>query len=303
MLSWGDGTQVAITQPVMTLQKLYPSNGTYTITVTVSWTGHTTNLAVSGNGIKTDTVQVGSSCDGPVITNQPSNLLVFAGATAPFTVGVSSEFPVSYQWYFNLTNAIALGGTSATLTLSTTPLSLAGSYSVVVTNAYGSATSTVATLTVVAPVATPPSIMQQPLSVITNQGSNVTFTVVAAGTPPLGYQWQFNGANIAGSTASSYILSSPTLINIGYYSVAVSNAAGATNSGKASLTFLDIKTYAGLTITSPVTTNYDIQAIGAIAETNWTTLTNVTVGQQPYLYFDYDSPDNPVQFYRARVQP
>src|SRR5439155_16532341 len=35
---------------------------------------------------------------------------------------------------------------------------------------------------------------------------NATFTVTAAGTPPLGYQWLFNGANIAGATNTSLTL-------------------------------------------------------------------------------------------------
>jgi len=153
-VDWGDGTQAAVTQPVMTLQHLYTASGTYTVTLSVTWTGHTTNMTTSGNGTKTDTIQVFLSCGGPVITSQPSNQLVLVGATAHFTVGVSSDFPLTYQWYFNQTFPIGSPSTSATLTLPNVTTNAAGSYSVLVTNAYGSTNSAAATLTVVTPLVT-----------------------------------------------------------------------------------------------------------------------------------------------------
>ncbi len=156
-VNWGDGTtQSNFTQPVVTLPHLYAATGTYTITNSAYWTGHTASSEVSGNGIQIDTVQVFSSCGGPVITSQPSptNEVLLAGGTAQFTVGVSSEFPVSYQWYLNQTNPVVSPPTFATLTIQNVRVTEAGSYSVVVSNAYGSTNSAVATLTVVTPVIT-----------------------------------------------------------------------------------------------------------------------------------------------------
>jgi len=155
-VNWGDGAQSAVTQPVMTLQHLYASNGTYTITLSVAWTGYTTNMATSGNGTKTDTVEVYSSCNVPLITSQPSpsSQVVLAGGTAQFTVGASSEFPLSYQWYFNQTNPVVSPPTFATLTIPNVTIYDAGSYSVVVSDAYGSTNSAPATLTVVTPLIT-----------------------------------------------------------------------------------------------------------------------------------------------------
>jgi hypothetical protein len=150
-VAWGDGAVSNVTQPVMTLQHLYASSGTYDITLSVYWTGITTNnLATSGNGTKNDTVAVYSACD-PVITNQPTNQVVLLGTTAQFTVGASSQFPVSYQWYLNLTNPVVSPPTFATLTLQNVTATEAGSYTVVVANSYGSVTSAVATLMVVPP--------------------------------------------------------------------------------------------------------------------------------------------------------
>ena len=68
----------------------------------------------------------------------------------------------------------------------------AGNYTVVVTNAYGSVTSQVATLT----VAFPPSVTTQPASQTNLAGTNVSFSVTAGGTGPFSYQWQFNGTNL-----------------------------------------------------------------------------------------------------------
>src|SRR6266699_5260464 len=48
-----------------------------------------------------------------------------------------------------------------------------------------------------------PPITTQPGNQTVVAGQTASFTVVAAGTAPLGYQWQKNGASIAGATAAS----------------------------------------------------------------------------------------------------
>jgi len=88
----------------------------------------------------------------PVIVNQPPNQTVVPGASASFSVVVSGDPPLSYVWQFNGTN-LANGGTisgsaSGTLNVGSIAPSSAGSYSVVVSNSYGSVTSAVAVLTI-----------------------------------------------------------------------------------------------------------------------------------------------------------
>ncbi len=146
-LNWGDGTQVAITQPVMTFQKQYASSGTYTITISANWSGYTTDMAVSGVATKSDSVQVVSQCD-PVIVTQPTNQVVFALSQAQFSVNATSTFPMSFQWYFNQAFPFVSPSTFATLTLPDVTVQEGGQYSVVIANTYGSVTSSVATLTV-----------------------------------------------------------------------------------------------------------------------------------------------------------
>jgi probable HAF family extracellular repeat protein len=88
----------------------------------------------------------------PVITTQPEDDAVAAGASASFSVAASGA-ALKYQWWFapgvSTTFKTVAGATKATLTLSkVTAAKNAGSYKLIVTNAGGSATSNTVTLTV-----------------------------------------------------------------------------------------------------------------------------------------------------------
>ena len=72
------------------------------------------------------------------------------------------------------------------------------------------------------------AIVTQPYSQTVNAGTNVTFSVVASGTPPFRYQWLFNGANILNATNATLILTNVQATNAGSYSVMVSNSSGTT---------------------------------------------------------------------------
>lgn len=80
-----------------------------------------------------------------------------------------------------------------------------------------------------------PAITNPPTSLTVAQGSNATFTVAAAGLPPFGYKWMFNGAVIPGATTSQYLIPGVQLTNAGAYSVVVSNAYASVNSSPAFL--------------------------------------------------------------------
>lgn len=87
-----------------------------------------------------------------------------------------------------------------------------------------------------------PSIVVQPQSSTNVVGTSASFSMTAAGTLPLSYQWQFKGANLTDSPhitgARSNIL---TILNIlagdaGDYQVVVTNASSSATSAVASLT-------------------------------------------------------------------
>jgi hypothetical protein len=80
----------------------------------------------------------------PSISSQPTNQTVALNNNATFSVSSSGTLPLYYQWMAN--SSCAAGGTNSTLTVSNASFADIGNYLVVITNAYGSVTSSVATL-------------------------------------------------------------------------------------------------------------------------------------------------------------
>jgi len=81
----------------------------------------------------------------PVISVQPTDQGAYVGADVTFSVTADGWDSLSYQWAFEGTN-ILTGATSSSLTLTNVQLSQAGNYSVLLSNAYGSVTSSNALL-------------------------------------------------------------------------------------------------------------------------------------------------------------
>lgn len=68
-------------------------------------------------------------------------------------------------------------------------------------------------------------------------GNKVTFSVTnLAGTPPITYQWQKDGANIPGATGATYIIPAVSPADTGTYEVVLTNPAGPAKSDKAVFT-------------------------------------------------------------------
>jgi hypothetical protein len=82
----------------------------------------------------------------------------------------------------------------------------------------------------------PPGILVQPQSGNVTAGFSTVFSVTAAGSPPLGYQWRFNGNSIAGGTASLLALTNVQAGQAGSYLVIVTNLLGSATSSVAVLT-------------------------------------------------------------------
>ena len=79
------------------------------------------------------------------------------------------------------------------------------------------------------------AILTQPAAQTVPQGTNVTFTVTAAGINPLNYQWYFNGTNLVGATSASLSLTNVQVANQGSYFVVVTNVIGSLTSSVATL--------------------------------------------------------------------
>lgn len=164
------------------------------------------------------------------ITLQPVSQVVLAGANVTLVVAAGGKGPLGYQWRFNGT-AIP-GETNPSLVFQNVDATRAGEYSAVVTNATGSVTSDTAKLVVNTPV----QFRKQPQSQTVTQGTNVTFTVEALGTPPLAYQWQHDGVNLDGQNNATLTLPQVSPFDSGKYIVVVSNEGGVVSSAAADLT-------------------------------------------------------------------
>jgi Abnormal spindle-like microcephaly-assoc'd, ASPM-SPD-2-Hydin len=128
------------------------TNSSYSIPVTtVSESGSEFTVTVSNNfGSVTSNpafLTVNAAMSAPVITIQPSSQTVTAPNCAGFSAAATGTAPMSYQW---MRNGLSISGANGpTYTTPATSTSDSGAaFSVVVSNAAGSATSASATLSV-----------------------------------------------------------------------------------------------------------------------------------------------------------
>ncbi len=170
----------------------------------------------------------------PVVTFQPFDQQVMPGQSASFSVVGNGSGILRYRWFFNQTNLIA-SATNTTLTIANVQNGNTGSYSVSISNAFGAATSRLASLSL--PV--PPSIVGQPQSQTVRCGGNAMFVVNASGTAPLTYQWRKNGTLLVGATNSAYVATPITCQAPENYTVVITNVAGAITSSPVTLAVVD----------------------------------------------------------------
>jgi hypothetical protein len=203
-----------------------------------------------------------NSVGAPPTVSVPTNSITLnEGANGTIAASISGTAPLTLQWYsidtLNVTTALN-GQTAATLSLTNVQFSQNNfQYYVTVANAYGSATSTPVTLTV---VQGPPTI-QVDLTPASQQipiGATVTYDVVVTGSLPFHYQWFRDSSAVSGATNSAY--SFPALSGAHTYSVSVTNNFGPANSATVSVT--------GVSTPPPVVT-FNVSGTG------WTTNGNV----------------------------
>jgi len=166
--------------------------------VSASEAGSYTVVVTSPYGSVTSAVATLTVAALPSIVVQPASQVVLAGSNTTLSVTAAGSLPLYYLWYDNATNLVQYG-TNAPLSWSNPNAGNAGSYIVVVTNAWGSVTSQIAVLTVVAP----PLVTTQPATQGVSAGTNVSLSVTVAGSGPFTYQWQFNGTNLPNNIIST----------------------------------------------------------------------------------------------------
>ena len=214
-----NGVEIAgETNAVLALASAQVTNaGLYGVTVA--------NIAGVAQSVEAELRLVG----GPVITSQPTGQLVQVGASATLVVVATGDPVLTYQWWRD--GVMISGATGASFVIAGAQLTNAGVYSVVVANGLGRAVSSNAVVAVRMPVA----ITQQPSNQVTTVGGAVRFAVNAVGSPPVTYQWRFNGANLLGETTSALYLRNLQLDQSGGYSVVVADSFNSVTSSIASL--------------------------------------------------------------------
>ncbi len=215
----------------------------YTGTATQTLSIGTTTLAMNGSQFRCVATNVAGSITSnvgaltvsavaPSITTQPLSQLIVSGNSVTFTAAASGIPTPTYQWLKNGVNIS--GATTATLTLPNIQTTDAATYSMVATNAAGTATTAGAVLTVrVLPVIT-----TQPLSHAAFVGSSVSMICAVTATPTPTYQWQKGGINIPGATSSTLTLSNVQLSDAGSYGLVATNSNGSVTSRFARLVVL-----------------------------------------------------------------
>jgi hypothetical protein len=245
------GDDVAITLNGVTLPATVSNGGSFSATfniqglatgtypITYEYLGDATRFnGATSNGSGTLTIQA-----APSILTCPASQTVVSGNSVTFTASASG-FPVpTVQWqqstngtnYTNIT-----GATSTSYTISAAAASQNGyRYRAVFTNSAGSATTTVATLT----VQYAPKVTTNPSSKTVNAGQSATFTAAATGSPTPIVQWEVSTdggntfSNISGATSTTLTLSATTASQNGYiYKAVFTNSVGSVTTATAKLT-------------------------------------------------------------------
>ena len=266
---------------------------TYTVAATNAATaGSYYVVATNGQGspATSDTVTVTINSTAPAIVTEPTPPTLNVGQGIALTVTASGYPAPTYQWYKGAqpSGTLISGAVGASYTVPSATTADAGTYYVVATNLYGSATS--ADTPVIVNVV-PPSITTEPSSTTVTLGQPASFSVVAEGSAPLSYQWYKgavgSGALIDGATSASYTINPTIGSSAGDYYVVVNNeSATPATSAAATLSLV-------VTESTPVlSTNFAQDTIHAASpvvdatRTNWYVIaskvaTNSNVGDDP----------------------
>lgn len=175
------------------------------------------------------TSSVGSATSGPVwLSLVSSNQNVRIGGA--LSLSITSSVAASFQWQFATTNL--LGQTNHTLNLTNLQAAQSGAYRVLLDDGVNNPLTSPDIAVTVFEI---PAITNTPSGLTLVVGQEADFAVGASGTPPLSYQWFFNGARINGATNGLLAIPSVQFTNAGSYTVSVTNYAGSATSSGATL--------------------------------------------------------------------
>jgi hypothetical protein len=202
----------------------------------------------------------------PRITVAPANVTIPQGQVATFTSTTFGSSNLVYQWQVNGipitsdgplpagapagTTAVVSGSSTGTLTVSNaTFLDSGETYSLTVTNNFGTAGPDSATLTVdAAPVLSGSDL---PTTLTAVGGFPFSLSAKFLGSLPLYYQWYYNAAPLGSSTrisgvnTNTLIVSPAQMSDAGTYQLIVSNNSGTNQTAQAVISVAPVLTFNG----------------------------------------------------------
>ncbi len=223
------GQTKIVTVTILPGQPSYPASTRNGVT-TSSWGSWSGSFSFAGTGVLTgNAVATARPALAPGFTAGTGTLAAGGRLVCPIAVSGGGTF--SYQWFLN---GVAIAGATANpYIVESVGASNAGTYSVDVTNALGTARLTAGTVTITSVGA--PVIALNPLSKTVTPGGTFTMATNASGTGNA-FQWFRNGATLAGETGAILLRNNVNAADAGTYSVRVSNGAGTVTSAGGVLT-------------------------------------------------------------------
>jgi hypothetical protein len=267
-------TAAAAGTPTPTVQWQVSTNGGVTFTNDTTDAGNTTGTltvpsatsALSGRQYRalftntlgsatttTATLAVSAKPEAPKVSTNPGSTTVTAGESATFTAAASGIPTPTVQWQVSTNSGATYsndtadaGSATGTLTVASTTTALSGRrYRAVFTNATGTATTTVATLTVNAKLEAP-KVSTNPASKTVAAGESATLTATASGAPAPTVRWQVstnggatftNDTTDTGNTTGTLTVANTTTALSGReYRAVFTNSSGSATSSAATLT-------------------------------------------------------------------
>jgi hypothetical protein len=228
----------------------------------------------------------------PNIVTPPLSQTAESGSSADFQVDVTNTVPgITYQWYFDGTNALA-GATNSPLELANVQPAQAGLYTVVVTNVFGSVTSAPATLSVIAPV---PRRTVPMLNLTGDVGS--LLHLECADTLAGGPSWQALDTLTLTSSPQLYIDLVSPVRSYRFYRAWQTNVASVRPA-------VAVGMATELTLSGAVGSKVEIDYINRYGPTDaWVALDTVTLTSTTQPYFDVSMWRQPARLYRLVPVP
>jgi uncharacterized repeat protein (TIGR03803 family) len=228
----------------------------------------------------------------PIILNVPMSQTAELGGKASFQVHAAGEPPLNYRWFVNDSTAVSDFGTNATLTLTNLQPAQAGTYTVIISNAFDSVTSAPVVLSLI------PRVERRSVPGLILAGQSGTVLNLETSDR---LESKFNWALL-----DSFVLTGDTQW---YFDVATPLPAQhfyrAWQAGRfTTIPALDLHLVPALTLTGPIGTALRVDGINQFGPTDaWFPLATVTLTNTSQLFFDTSVIGQPPRLWRIAPVP